>query len=637
MKRTTVLAFCCVAALATLPSPARAAAKAERSGDLVVMQNDLVRLTIHVAKGARVSEYVYAPFGENIVYPVESSGGLLMDHVWEQTWPGEFLNRAYEAVVNEAGPAQAVVTVASLGTGETIRGLRLERRLTLKDGDRALYVTVTLTNTTAEGRVTGYWSQNNYWFGGRKEGVSWARPAIRGIDRLGLDAKGESWFGGSWFYVDDATAGWNGGYSRELRRGMMFLMDYNDLWRIYDNTWAVTTEWMYDSVAIPGGKAWSTAFVVIPVAGITGFTHGSARAVANLEVAEEAGGLTLTHQVARGTVPLKDVTLATRVWGLKKPWTATVPEARFAELKDDAQTAVVKATDVGAMPAGVEVTLTGTTSDGQVVKEVYGDYYGGAEGKNNDPFVMKPYLAFARPAKQKVYLKPDVIQYLPNETPRVLYLRGLWTQVFGVDPALSNAVPGAATVDGWLDASPVGLTLSYWPSDYPSLLNHDLIVLGNVPAAPLDLVGQEMLKDYLEAGGNLLLLGGDQAYGQAGFSNAGLTNAIPLALGGPYNWRKLEKGKLRVTAAHPVTEGVRFEGRDRVFYSHLCTPRAGAFVAVMAGDRPILVLSETPRGGRIACVLAAPFGEAGRGETAFWDAPAWQRLMENTLRWLLRR
>ncbi len=67
----------------------------------------------------------------------------------------------------------------------------------------------------------------------------------------------------------------------------------------------------------------------------------------------------------------------------------------------------------------------------------------------------------------------------------------------------------------------MGYALSYFPADYPDLMSYDLIVLGNVPAAPMDLVGQEMLKDYLSAGGNLLVLGGDQSYGQAGFANEG--------------------------------------------------------------------------------------------------------------------
>jgi len=74
-----------------------------------------------------------------------------------------------------------------------------------------------------------------------------------------------------------------------------------------------------------------------------------------------------------------------------------------------------------------------------------------------------------------------------------------------------------------------------------------------------------------------------------------------------------------------------------VFYHHLCTPKPGATVAVTAGDRPILLLATTPKGGRIACVLATPFGEAGPGEIAYWDSPAWKTLMQNTMKWLIKR
>ena len=626
-----------VAAACSWSGSALAAAKAEKNGDQIVMQNDLIKLTIDLKQGARIAEFAYPPFGGNIVYPVESSGGLLMDHVWEQTWPGEFLYRPYEGEVVKAGPDEAVVRVTSMGTGDTIKGVRLERLMTVKDGDRAVYCKVSLTNTADAGRVTGYWSQNNYWFGGKKEGISWARPAIRGIDRLGRDDKGNEWFAGSWYYIDDATAGWNAGYSKELGQGMMFLMDYNDLWRIYDNAAALTTEWMYDRAAIPAGKTWTTEIALFPVAGVTGFVHGSRHAAANFEVTAAADSLTIEHQIARGLVPLKDVTLATKVWGLKTPWTATVPEAKFAALADAAQKATVKAAGVGAMPAGIQVTLTGTTPDGKTVTETYGDYFGGKEGKNNDPFSMKPYLAFDRKPKQKVYLKPDVIQYTAHAEPKVLYLRGLWTKFFRVDEAVKAALPKATVTDGWLDASPVGLSLSYFPPDYPALTSYDLFVMGNVPAAPLDLVGQEMLKDYLNAGGNLLVLGGDQAFGQASFSNAGLIELLPVELGGPYNWRKLLNGNLKVAADHAVTKGVSFDGKDVVCYSHLCTPKKGATVAVTAGDRPILVLATTPKGGRIACVLATPFGEAGKDQVAFWDSPAWATLMQNTVRWLVER
>ncbi|MCX7933777.1 MAG: hypothetical protein N3A66_00785 [Planctomycetota bacterium] len=360
--------------MAGCPAPAWSAAQAEKSGERIVMQNDLIKLVIDLKKGGRIAEFFYRPFQENIVYPVESCGGMLMDHVWEQTWPGEFLDRIYEGEILKSGPDEAVVRLATMGAGETVKGIRLERRITVKDNDRAVYCAVSLTNTADTGRVTGYWSQNNYWLAGKKEGMTWARPAVRGIDRLGRDEKGNEWFSGAWYYIDDATAGWNAGYHRGVQRGMMFLMDYNDLWRIYDNVASITTEWMYDRVEIPVGKTWSTEIIFFPVDGVTGFVHGSKYAAANFEVTLQGDNIVVEHQIAKGIIPLKNVKLETKAWGLKKPWSVTLPAATFEALVDNAQKATVKAAGIGPMPAGIQVTLTGVTPDGKEITEVYGDY-----------------------------------------------------------------------------------------------------------------------------------------------------------------------------------------------------------------------------------------------------------------------
>jgi len=69
MKALIPLAMVALVAAGTA-TDAFAAARAEKTGDTLVMQNDLVSLTIDLKKGARVSQFVYKPFGGNIVYPV---------------------------------------------------------------------------------------------------------------------------------------------------------------------------------------------------------------------------------------------------------------------------------------------------------------------------------------------------------------------------------------------------------------------------------------------------------------------------------------------------------------------------------------------------------------------------------------
>ena len=601
--------------------------KSATGGRLFVLENAVLKVAFDLDHGARIVNYTYAPFKENLIYDPGSNGGMLMDHVWEQIWPGEFLSRKYDGEIVNAGPGDAVVRVWTTGVGDTIKGIRLERTLTLAGDARLLHCRVALQNTAADGRVTGYWSQNNLFFRGAKDGVRWYREGTRGVVKTGPN---------EWpWNVDDSIAGWNGAADEVVPGGVMFLMDYNDLWQTYDNTYAITTEWFYDKVAIPAGKTWTTDIDIIPSKGNHGYRYGGKTVVANFLVAEEPGGLKITHELTQGVCPLTDVTVKTKAWGLKTDWKVEA-ETKLAKLDESVAVLPVKLTGTGAMPVGIEVTVTGTTPDGKTASATYSDYYGGIIGVNNDPFSMQPFLKFERPPKQKVYLKPDVIAYTPNAKPRILYLRGIWHQQFRIDEALKAQFPDAEVKSGWLRASPVGLGFSYFPADYPSLMSYDLIVLANIPGEPLDLVGQEMLADYLQAGGNALLLGGDRAYGQGHFTNTNLLAAMPIDFGGAYNWRKLANGALKAVDS-PVTKGVTFGAKDMVYYSHLCTPKKGATVAVTAGDRPILVLGSTPKGGHVACVLATPFGDAPAGETAFWDAPAWNTLMQNTVNWLVKR
>ena len=629
MRKSAISAVILAVWLGAWAAGAQGAVTAKREDRYIHVRNDVLAITIDLQLGARVTEYVYAPFKENLVYPVADAGGLLMDHVTEQTWPGEFLSRMYEAEIVKAGPDEAVVRVWTIGQGETVEGVRFQRTITLRDGERWLHCEVALANEGKLGRITNYWSQNNFWLLGRKENNTWYRPCTRGIDVQGYD-----WSTYRWYYVEDVTAGWNGVANGDLGVGVMFLMDYNDLWKLYDNQTAVTTEWMYDKVAIPAGKTWKTDIYIIPVSGVSGLKHGSKDLLANFTVTEETGALQIEHELSQGTRPLKDVTVRTRAGGLKADWQATVPEAKLEVIDESVQKLSVKATGVGVMPAGIEVTVTGTGPDGAPVTVVYGDYYGGSAGKNNDPFTMEAYLEFKRPPKVKVYLKPEDLTVKHNPEPRLLYMRGVWTEFFRLDEGFADAFPKGERTDGWLDTSPVGVNYSYFPADYGELLAFDVIALGNVPVVGLADLGQEMLTDYVKGGGGLLVLGGDQSYGQSGFSHEGLKGLMPVEIGDPFDWRKVPGGApLAVAGRHPITQGVEFGGQDVVLYRHIIAPKADAAVLVTAGGQPILIAAQVGA-GRIACVLAAPFGEAPEGKTAFWDSAAWRRLMANTVRWL---
>ena len=83
------------------------------------------------------------------------NAGFFMDHVWQQTWPGELLGRPYEVRIVDAGPERATVeaTVVIEGKGDSaIQGVQLTRRMTLRGDSPRVDVSIRLDNPTQEPR-----------------------------------------------------------------------------------------------------------------------------------------------------------------------------------------------------------------------------------------------------------------------------------------------------------------------------------------------------------------------------------------------------------------------------------------------------------------------------------------------------
>ena len=219
-----------------------------------------------------------------------------------------------------------------------------------------------------------------------------------------------------------------------------------------------------------------------------------------------------------------------------------------------------------------------------------------------------------------------------NDHLRVLFVRGLWHEYSGVDEALGQ-IPGVEVVDSWYDESDTGSSLLNFPPDYDTMLGFDVVVLANVDGGALGLVGQEMLADFVQAGGGLLVIGGDRTYGQAHFENRSFLKLLPVEIGATSDWHRLPQPVPLSIGGSDATSGVAFDANTVVLYQHNLQPLASATVAVKAGDAAAVVLQQNGA-GRTAASLLLPFGEPSAGKTGYWESPQWFTTMRNTLQWL---
>ncbi len=608
---------------------------------LIVMRNQVMELTIDLANGAHVVSVVYAGFsGEELVRDVKNDNGGLFKDLWTtQGWPGEFDKRLYEGEIVSSGPDEAVVKTWTISTGdfknqvkEDLKDFLLVKTFTLRAGERMLTVRYDLTNQGNKGKRPAFWSQHVLDFDGtRKNNVYW-RPTRHAVDWID-DAKRVSEHG--YWYVARTIAGWNGVTNRKMKRGVMFLMDYNDLQHVYDNTAATTVEWMYDDVAVPAGKTWSTVVRMIPTEGFGTYTYGGDKLVAAVEVTETPAGLRIAHTLTAAATPLRDVTVRTVVNGVRAAWKVEGETVTLPELGLGATERVVNVGGVEAMPCVVEVTVSAVDGSGEAFSVTYGDYYGGKAGRNLDLATLEPLHAFPAPEKRKQYLKPDEIALNPSTPPKVLFIRGLWAEFQGIDEALQRL--GEVTiVDGWMKKGALGETLGGFPAAYEDLLSYDLIILGNVSGPMLADVGQEMLADFLRAGGGLLFLSGDRTYGQTTFGNARFSELLPFR-SAPNDYGRLGSPLgLKAGVTHPVLDGVTFTANDVVLYAHRLEPVEAEVPVMLADGTPAVILSR-PGAPRVGTVAVLPFGKATDGQRLYFESEPWQVLMANVMQWLRGR
>lgn len=636
IRKITAALVLLLAAFAAIPQQVRADATAKVEGGRVVLENELLRVAVDPQAGGRIVEYIFKAWDNtNLAFPAQDNGGLAMDMFWQQKWPGELLKNPYEFEIVKSGPEEAVVRVWRLSTGEAqgkivedVAGIRVQRTLRLRSGERALHVGINLQNTAEKGRLAGYWMQNNFFLPGGKEANTWYRPSAHGVDTIATEKPSPNY----WYFVEAPTAGWLGVANQKLNGGLMLLMDYNDLWKLYTNMGAVTTEWFYDRVAIPPGKSWNTEVSIVPTPGLGSYAFGSDSLIAALQIEPRPNDLQVTHKMTSGTSGLKDVTVRTWAEGAKGDWKTKPVEQKIAVVDEKVAGLVTSLPDAKTAPLVVQVEVTGTTVEGKRATFRYGDFFGGLTGRNINMETLQPLYAFERPDKQKVFLKPDTIAKTKNDHLRVLFVRGLWHEYSGVDEALKE-IPGVEVVDSWYDESDTGTSLLNFPPDYDTMLGYDVVVLANVDGGALGLVGQEMLADFVKAGGGVLLVAGDRTYGQARFENANFLKLLPVQIADSSDWRKAARPEPLAAATADATRGVTFEANTVALYRHILQPAAGATIAVTAGGSAALI-TQQQGAGRVAASLLLPFGEPAAGQTGYWRSPQWFSTMRNTVQWL---
>jgi uncharacterized membrane protein len=206
--------------------------------------------------------------------------------------------------------------------------------------------------------------------------------------------------------------------------------------------------------------------------------------------------------------------------------------------------------------------------------------------------------------------------------PRARVFEGLWSEFFRVEPALHDAgIPSTF------------VSISALPKDDIGLNGDSVIVLVNTAAPHLTAPRVARIKEFVAAGGGLVVLAGQSAFSRGGYTNSLLAEMLPVTFPAEGILWPIPGG-LALARAPAATwvPPVDFSAQPRTFFLEAFTPKPGSVVQLLAGDKPAII-SGTFGKGRVVAIAVMVNGEAGPGQLAFWDWPQWPRLLGQAIDW----
>ena len=226
----------------------------------------------------------------------------------------------------------------------------------------------------------------------------------------------------------------------------------------------------------------------------------------------------------------------------------------------------------------------------------------------------------AKPKPAKTHNDPGPTNVPPWQAarlPRAYVFEGLWSEYFRIEPALHRAGIPAAIV-----------TAGAFPREDAGWENDAVLVLANVDALLLKPARLARIKNFVVAGGGLVVLGGECAFGRGGYTNTPLEEILPVTFPHEHVVSAYPQG-LAITRAPGATWLPAFDGQAAAFFVNTLMPKPGAAVQLLAGDKPALVSGNFGQGRVVAIALTS----AGEGPNAFWDWPEWPKLLGQAIDW----
>ena len=185
---------------------------------------------------------------------------------------------------------------------------------------------------------------------------------------------------------------------------------------------------------------------------------------------------------------------------------------------------------------------------------------------------------------------------------KVLLVKGLFSKFYAIE-----------------SVTPCTVTYSL-PAKYEDLYAYDALVLCNMDFRTTDYSVRKVVKDFVDDGGRLVLLGGNRTLGEGGLKGTYLDELSPFALRGPNEVVRCEPPLLLGPEA-----GRSYPDHPSIFWRHDLSLKPHARPLAYAGKLPIAA-SWTAGKGTVFVFAGTTLGEGDAKQKPFWEAASWRDL-----------
>lgn len=618
--------------------------------DVIKLQNYRVSLTVDPTHGGAITSYSDKLAPAELVLQ-KSFNGLCMDHFQEQSWPGEMLEVPYDYKIVVQTPEEAQVTVSRKVSGvwggklanKKLSDLLLEKTYTLRADSPAITCAVKLTAPVDEAKVFSYWVQNVYFAGGDFDQAvdRTFRPSARGV-RSSAQQKNGMYGAEEW--LRDFSDGWMALVDTQKKSGLAAITDYNDLRINYACGGNLTNELMFNTNYLPKGQSRTYVTQLTPIIGLDKILHVGGKMLVGYAIStDNKGAGSVKFAVERSAEVVRDLTFAVSVAGATDGKEVKVGTATFGPLVDAPQEQSLVLANIPSDPVVLRVTASGHTADGKEFTEKFEDFFSGAYkwGDNIQTDMRSPVYAAERPPQKLTIAKPAQMLAKRTYAGSHLFFQGLLDEEYNIAGAVHLAGYDQKTDVIYYNYSGSWYgELSDFPYDYDKLLSYDCVILGGVSKSGLKPLGLEMMQDYLQAGGGLVVLGSHGAYGRSQLKGTKLADAFPVDFSSEISDLKMTGGK-RVSMGPDTADFLKYStlsDKATCYFLHPATAKPGAKVLMQVDGQPFMVAGEYgPNKARIVCILGAPMGSPAAGQTPFWQEDDWCLMLRNAIWWVSHR